>query len=322
MGHLLRSFPVMAATLVAACATTPAPEQTTDAAQAVEMRFGWQPGDEARVAITRERAVNDQPVAAISFAYTMSVSDRGDHLLVESSDYDLGDAEAFADASDAQLDHLAAMAGSLQPGIVVTRQGDFVDVADLAGFRQRIRRVVAERYPANAHPRLQPLMDMLTSEAFVRDAAGTEWRYIVETVAGAQFDTGRVYRFSERQPASFLPGAPETLIETEMMLRRTFRCERAGRPRTCAEFEMRWRADPEDVERLIARFDEQAQAGLDVPDFEHLAMENSLVLITEPDGLYPHSYEVSKYLAARYRDRSGAQRDDRRRERTRAEFRY
>lgn len=304
---------------LAGCAATP---PASDPEQSFEMRFGWQPGFETRVDVTRESAINDAPVATSRFAYTMSAVEHDEHLLIESRSYDLGDPQPIADEADEGIDHLAAVAGSLRPGVVVGRDGRFVDVAGLDEFRQRVHRVVAERYPADGDPRLSPLMEMLTSETYVRNAAETEWRLIVATVAGRQFVPGRVYRFAGRQPATWLPGAPEVLLQTEMMLRETSDCERAGRPRTCAEFEMRWRADPDDVERLIAELAEQVAVGPDIPRFEHLAMENVLVLVTEPDGLYPHRYEINKFLAARYRDRAGQLRDDQRRERTRAVFKY
>jgi hypothetical protein len=115
--------------------------------------------------------------------------------------------------------------------------------------------------------------------------------------AGAEFEFGEIYGYSNREPIPAFPGQM-ILMNYEFEAKRLVPCRRAGKDRQCAEVEMRSTTDPEDTKKMIESVLSKLSGGEmpPIPPFKTLEVENTILLVTEPDGLVPHAYTVTRSM--------------------------
>ena len=281
------------AELPAASAPTTAPAPAT-----VTPKFSWAPGLKASVAFTtsRTRVVDKRTTTATEGRYTLSVLAEGPNLRIHISDPKLGKKGSTPGPDSLTQARIIEQLAAMAPDFVVARSGEFVKIHDLPGFQRRLKTFFTEHMPKDTDTTVaRNVLDMVTSEAFLTSRIADEWNAIVGTWLGnVEMQLGQEYETTAREPIPMMPG--ETVI-----MRHTFSasrlvdCKRDGVARDCAELVFTSRTDPEDTKQVIqaalSRMGDQALSGMVFKTFE---IETKILVVTEPNGLLPHRYKLTK----------------------------
>ncbi len=267
--------------------------EATDASEPVPFRFAWPVGLEIVASTTRERSRprNRATGGPITLTYTLRMEDQGDDLRIRVA------APEFSGIAerDAGTTALLEQVGSLVPDFIVTRSGDFKSIADVEDYTKRLREVLVAILPeAGQLDAIEPLLGSLLSPAVLNAMASEEWNAIVGNLADSELDTYGVYEFSEATPIPVFPG--RTVSMNYVLEVSGFReCVRGGRPRRCVEVEIRSEADPAEVQQIIESvLNAFGTKPIPAGSITRLELANSIRVLTEPDGLYPHELVISK----------------------------
>ncbi len=266
----------------------------------VNLAFSWEPGLEATVSTTKTRLrdAGEQTKRSATSSYAIRVAADGEDLRIQFSDPSFemsGDLEALPAQARAQL---AAQIAELMPDYVVKKSGEFSRIHDLPAYQKRLEVFIDELMPKDIDPGLlAQFRAIFTSEGFLTGKAAEQWNTIVGVWAGAEFEFGEVYGYSNREPIPAFPGEL-ILMNYEFSAKRLVPCRRAGKDRQCAEVEMRSTTDPEDTKKLIESMLSRLAGGEmpPIPPFKTLEVMNTIHLVTEPDGLVPHAYTVTRTM--------------------------
>jgi len=265
----------------------------------VRPTFAWTPGLRAEVVTTRTRTrvSGNRTSRAMTSRYTLQVASADDGLRIHFSDPVLkieGDGVALPAGSQAQM---VAQMADLLPDYLVSKDGTFAGVHDLPAVQRKVQAFLATVLPkeAAAAEVLAQVQAMVTSEAFLNARAAEQWNAVVGAWTGAELEVGAEYESSNTEPIPVLPGQ-HVLMRYRFSARRLLSCQRDGVARTCAELEMRSVADAADVKRMIQALMASlaGNAAAQAPAFTSIDVENVIRLVTEPEGLIPHSYTLTR----------------------------
>lgn len=284
--------------LAASCATV-AETPEAEVGAPVALVFRWEPGMQADVVSTRSRTRTgaNELANSIRSRYTLRVEAADDELQVRFADLEVEVAGKRAPAAEA-IQFIGQM-GDLAPDYRVTPHGDFVGLVDMPAFQQRMETLLSGMVPPEARAPLGPMVELLTSEAFLGRRTAEPWNAIVGTWVGAELALGSEYRTQIREPVPIVPGA-EVMMNYRFAVTELAPCERGGVERECATLEMLSVADPEDTTRMIESILDRIAAQIldETPVITGLELENRLRVVTEPDGLIPHQVQLTKNLRA------------------------
>lgn len=265
----------------------------------VKLSFDWAPGFQASVTSTktRTRLAGERSSRSATSRYTLRTEPTGDDLRIRFANPTMkldGDLEPLPAPAQAQI---VAQVADLMPDFVVTKSGEFKGIDDLPGFQERLQSFLAETLPKDIDSvLLGQIRTILTSEAFLNSRAAEQWNAVVGAWVGAELDIGEQYVSSSKEPVPIVPGQ-EVLMNYSFSAKRLLPCKRHGSERGCAELEMRSVADAEDSKRLIESFLASVAGGRSLPAtpiFKTLEIENVILLVTEPEGLIPHSCTITR----------------------------
>lgn len=111
-----------------------------------------------------------------------------------------------------------------------------------------------------------------------------------------QLAVGERHEFESEVPVPALPGVVVrqkghlTLVETHT-------CLRGGVERTCAGVQLHAESDPDDAARAINEvMQRMSSSRKSLPKIDRFTSVLELVLVTEPDGLFPHEYSLRREM--------------------------
>jgi hypothetical protein len=275
----------------------PAPE-VSGRADTVHLRFGWTAGTNARVDVARfsVRVAESADTVAGGAQYRMSAQAHADGLLVSYGDF------VFPPPADttqtARTNSLAEQASAIVPRFIVDSAGAFVRLDDVAAVRAKFDTLVTRMLPPDEAAATRAGLETMLSEEALTGLAAQEWNAIVGMWAGADLEMGEVYSFEEEAALPLIPGATVAMI-SEFSIERRTSCVEGGTGEDCVEIHLVSTPDPEAMKAILAQYTERllSTPGLGGIGFESLAMENEMVLITEPSTLRPHRLVLSKSVA-------------------------
>ena len=214
----------------------------------VALDFHWEPGLEAAVVSTRSRTRKgtNESHSTMTSRYRLRVDADGDQLRIGFEDLTLEAAENQPATPEA-MQFVGQMA-DLAPDYRVKKTGEFVGLHDFASYQEALNAMLSGMVADGAEEALGPLLEMLTSEAFVNTRASEQWNAIVGAWVGAELEIGEAYEAQIREPIPVIPGE-HVLMNYTFEVTGWVTCERGGRTRQCAVLEMRSTADPDDMKR-------------------------------------------------------------------------
>lgn len=308
---------VLRVLLAAAPLLSPASASAQRASESVRPEFGWTPGltieaTERRSGVIREGAVSDSGLISMA-SYRIAVSEHPRGLLISHQDIRVERLGEFPSEMPAIERVNEVVADNLKywmrlPDLVVTRQGEFVEVNDPVAFRHRIDRSIRPIADAlsGGDPEIQSLLDQMLEIVldvdFITALASDRWSSLADKWADTEWEVGAVYGAEMEAPDPLVSGPPIPYeINAGVIEKRS--CESPAGSRTCAVFVMVSRptvAAIGEVARLLADSlgaqllaTAGREAAASPPDggppliFEQLELESRVELLADPVTLLP-----------------------------------
>jgi len=287
---------LLALASLSACAPRAAAPAAAGAGEPVSLRFGWPVGMQAQVQTdaVRQRVIGGQTrEGATTTTYALAVREDADGVLVQS--YDVRSqirSDGASPEQQALLGFFARASASL-PSLVVGPNGQVVALRGVAELRRELSNAVKPLLRANpdqADAVQQSFETMFAEERIAASVAG-QWTPIVGAWAGANLVVGQTYEGSDQQPGPLVPDMP-IIMAYEYRIARRLPCAAGGTGLDCVEIHLVSRPTDEALPAIRASmqqlFTMNAPQGAPMPDIDDLAVENTLLLVTEPATLRPY----------------------------------
>lgn len=293
---------LFAAPLVAQADSAQADDSTE--ADIVGLRFGWPPGLTAQVTAwafqLRENDTRaDSTESAVQFRMETAPHDSG--LLVTFHDFDLLDVDAQPWLPE--TDRIMRRLDGLLPSYLVSPGGELLEITGL------------DSLVASAEAALKPVLDSVSAanpeaEAFLRslvtpdifvNRAAEMWNAMVEFWLDADLDVGWLYELETEEPS---PIMPERMIPFtyEFGIVERVTCTDDAAEAACVSIEL---VSMPDQDSLTAMLDELtaglAEAG-EGPIYEEMQVENTVLLVTDPETLTPYWLEITQSISGSGRE--------------------
>ena len=264
-------------------------------AQEVDFSFGWKPGFKVRVdhkALSEERGKSKQSAVK----YVLSLDEAGENFAVKFVNPTIGGPKLAPNAGvQAFQEQISAAAF---PELRVTKAGEYLGLADPAAQATRVltllQKIAAERVPGPGRIGVNNALVMFASPDYLAMKAEELWNPIVGFWSEAHLSVGERREFESHVPIPTLPGVVVkqkgyiTLVETHT-------CLRNGAERTCAGIQLHSETDSDDAARVLNEVMERAsRSRTALPKIDRFTSISELVVVTEPDGLFPHEYSLRR----------------------------
>ncbi len=260
-------------------------------AEVLGLRFAWPESGESKVTHTKVKRQTGKPEEKFTVRYTSRAEKKG--------------GEWRLSTSGTTWEGAAPLPPELaEEGIRAQEKVVMVVSADLAQVRLEGAEAldpVFQKMLAGANvPEAQRQRIVEMAHAAALAEANEMWALAVGFWNGAELAFGKVLT---RDSEGELPVAPGTTVKFQLRFSARRRVACAGEPQPrCVELSLRSVPDPKALKPALERFVASlAPAGQSPPKglFEKVAVENELVLVTEPDTLLPHRLTWTKTARVR-----------------------
>ncbi|HEX6910460.1 MAG TPA: hypothetical protein VF142_08695 [Longimicrobium sp.] len=292
---------------LAALALVAAPLAAQDeAADTVQLRFGWQPGMRAEVEMAQVRIRDTEArrdSVRMASSYRMQVAGHPEGLAVTYAHVRWTDVPDDAGPEIRRLfDAMAASGSGGRARNIVTRGGEFVRVE---GAEETAREVTAALEPLFAEvdeaglANLRQMLSGMISPEALSAAAADEWNALVGAWVDADLEVGAVYALESSFQAPVFPGV-EIPVSLQFQVEGWTPCTETDGDgeEPCVALVMISQPDAEVVAGAVRGILEQA--GLPVEEagdlFAPLAVETFVSLVAEPATLRPHRLEIQRVV--------------------------
>ena len=276
--------------LAAAGATPqiPVPSGATKSAkESVTLGFCWAPGMKADVTASATRSQTNAPPRGGTIRYTIEVSEQGENLRVRLVDpvADLSGAkQPVSPEAQAQIDDRL---DDLLPDYLITRQGKFVGLTDLADYQARLRAMIEKNLPPKVdRAAVQKALDRATSEPVLNARVSQEWNVLVQAWAGSTLPLGVE---QSRQVKLGAPGTPGVVVTHTYSASARVPCRRGGEERQCVQLDLRSVPDSEAVKAQMGAT-LAAMGRTATTEVRSMSIDEQVRLVTEVDCMIPHSF--------------------------------
>lgn len=268
----------------------------------VKLEFAWPDGLQATVAYTKSRirtGSSAKPASSMATLYDMKASKRQSATVVSHGNVRLDPTSIPPSLTELERKQLELMTKAALPAYVIKQSGDFDRIDDSSAFRTALLASLGQSLPALANdPNLRRMIDQITSEEFLNAAASAEWSQYVGFWVGASLDVGETYTSKYQGTVPLLPSRAIGMTST-FRITGEVACDRGGQAKKCVEIEMRTTPNQSEVagaiQALIQKVAPQ-DADRSPEVIDSIDLEQSLLLVTEPDGLVPHRLSTRKKI--------------------------
>ncbi|MHC4821348.1 MAG: hypothetical protein ACYTDX_06475, partial [Planctomycetota bacterium] len=284
----------------------PSAADSLAAVEVVSLTFGWPVGLDLDVTEHRLKAKTSSPGTMDSTStttrYRMTLDDHEEGFLVDFSHVDA----AALPATSGPQEAMEAMTGNFRPDYIVSAEGDLLG---LHNFDDLLDIVLAALKPTlesmeRRIPQWEQWIQNTLTEEFFYALALDIWGPMVYNWAGVDMEVGVTYTTATDQS---LPVYPDALVPYTVEDRLEGRVPCPGQPdRYCVRIVRTGRMDSEATRAVLNRvFLEglRERADLDMT-IEALDIYDTVTVVTEPDGLVPHSLEIVRVTIATVRGAS------------------
>jgi len=275
-------------------ASEPAVEPPAAVPDSVQFGFAWPIGLKAQVTYAASRTQSHRGPTPLRWRvrYSVEVQQAGEQLLLRHADFAFDtDSKPEVPEFDPRLAAVLDKEAGLNPDYLVTRAGEFAGLHDLPAFQAGVRSLLSDLLPQQDMPAgLSELLKVATSEDVATAKIAADWDLIVGYWAGSEMEIGVEYVAERVAPHAVVPNEEVRMRSTFAALRRVD-CSRGGTPRRCVELEIRSTTDTAWVQPIPELFmSELVSPELSLKaGVRDMQIEDVVRLVTEPDGLIPHS---------------------------------
>lgn len=261
------------------------------AAEPVSLQFGWPAGLYAQVEQTRLRQRGGSTSEVTTrYAFDVNRLDGGE-LLVAPRRETIRHSSTGEPGNVPQVQQFEAVARAVLPAYVVSPLGEFARLQDVPAAQAEARRLLAQWTAPTRDG--DKFAEQITQEYFLSGLNRDAWQSLVGYWRGGRLDMGHEYRDSSREPTPLLPGET-VLMNVRVQIKGEAPCERQGLGRRCVEIEVRSEPDRADVTRVVQAFLQRTMPTT-LGDMQmSMDMTQTMLLVTEPDTLIPHRFDIAK----------------------------
>jgi len=270
---------------------------TDVSSRVVTFTNGWQPGliGSGEVRITGAGASNPN----WTFQFT---------LVTDAVENNLGVTYQVTGFSPNPASHeeelFAQLTGAVTvPDFLISRSGRFVALKDLPGLRRALRENIRETFghlhAAKGDPETFELfVERTTSQELLEGRVAEDWQRMVSRWIDKRVAVGKEYPFDDvvALPIPRKP-LPKLSMHGTYSLSHLELCDRDGVARTCAVLKMHLQPDDADIKRIGEEvYGNTPTAGKNPGDVTTMEVTVDAEIVTEPDGLIPHRYAITKHI--------------------------
>jgi hypothetical protein len=191
-----------------------------------------------------------------------------------------------------------------EPDFLITSDGRFVGLKDLPGLRKALRDDAREIFGRPNAPKSDPanferFIENATSQEVLEGRVAEDWHRMVSRWVDKRVAVGKEYPFDEvvALPLPRRP-LPKLSMHGTYSVSRLQLCDRAGAAQTCAVVQMHLHPDDADLARLTQEvFGNTPTTGKERGGAPTVEVTVDAEIVTEPDGLIPHRYAITKKVA-------------------------
>ena len=276
-------------------------------ADRVSLRFAWPESGESKVTYTKVKRQTGKPEQKLTARYTGRVEKKGGEWRLSTSGTTWEGAPPFPPAL-------------VEEGMRASEKVVQVVSADLSQVRlegAEALDAVFERMFADANvPEAQRQRIVEMARAAMLAEAHEMWNLSVGFWEGADLPLGKVHTSESEGDLPMAPGI-SVKFQLRFLAKRRVPCAGEKKPR-CVELSLKSIPDPKALKPALEKFVASlVPAGQNPPKglFEKVAIENDLVLVTEPETLVPHRLTWTKTARIRSMGKDGETLD-------RSDYRY
>jgi len=265
-----------------------------DASEVVALNFELNAGDTSRVVFMAERTRVKNGERTVQSAMngegkTLVEAHPDGFILIQNVDKvemeaDMGELSKF-------LKPIMESASSIETRTVVSNEGAILGVDGLEPLLDTMMEninLIIDESPDEVKPILTNLVPQLVNENSILAKISETWSAQVGMWIGSEFEKGYYYDVEYTEPVAAFGGVELGFTGTYSYVGKT-NCNEFDTDLSCAELTYNSALSPESAETFTnAIF---SQMNLPVPEGIRLALNTSLLLITEPSTLKPHYYE-------------------------------
>lgn len=284
-----------AATLALALAALPArsaAEERTRKPEVVALRFAWPEKLEAQVTYRSTRTRTGQPGRSSVSRYAQTARREGERYRISVHDVRLeGDLPIPPGASVTTEDFVAATEAMVQ---IVTGEGE---LAAIEGT-EAVRALLAKTLEATQIPPEHLERALAMGDAAMKAESQESWNLAVGFWIGADLELGERYGLENEAELPLLPGTTAK-YEVEFGVARKVPCTASEKTLRCVEVSLRSVPDPEVMPKITTALLTRLagpEAKIPADAIREMAIENELLLVTEPATLVPHRLVWTKAI--------------------------
>jgi hypothetical protein len=270
----------------------------------VSLRFGWPAGTMGRVRqewirVQRSPERNDSINARST--YRLTLLDHADgHLVRIDSFAMLPETLGVADRSASP--QLVAQLGALLPSYIVSRDGAFQRVEDIAPLKRFVDSLFASAFRelGDAPAEVKAMLQAATSEQTLTANVAQDWNAAVATWIGADWVIGEAYVAAVDEPIPVMPDL-KMPMRYEFSAAERVPCADTERRRACVRLEMYSEPDSLALRKFVADIMTRvAPAEKDiVKSLENMRTEGTVTVIADPKTLLPYKVTRVKRIEIR-----------------------
>ncbi len=270
----------------------------------VELVYAWKPNltlyVEASSGRIRRHFLPEPQRSSFSIRYVLSTVAREGNLYVTFSDLTT-ERGTPAGGDKASIEAMTQLTG-LVPDFLVSSEGDFLRIENGAVASVRMRKILSSAISSLQSSRsLEQGVEMLSSEPILNAAAASQWERIVGYWVGRRLEIGVKYEAKGFVPQPMMPNAAMA-VTTRWGATRRVPCETGATTSKCIELVLTSETDGDDFKELARKLAEKSGDEAERKKLESLQVtmiKEESRLITEPDTLIPHYFEIRKTFEAR-----------------------
>lgn len=273
-----------------------------EAADSVSLRFGWPAGMAARVEQEWSRVQHGperRDSTSVRTAYRLRVAAHPEGRLLQVDSFEVLTGGAAAASSGDGAEAMIARLGSFLPSYIVSPDGEFVRIVDLARMQAAMDTLFAPLRAEldSAPPQLAALFANATSAEALTRSAAQEWNLVAGTWVGADWEIGAAYEFRNEEPIPLLPGRTVPMNYEFGAVERV-PCTDDATEAGCVVLVMRSAPDSAALAAVMQDFF-TAILPSERAEFEvlrNMRTVNELTVVSDPRTLQPYSVELVKLV--------------------------
>lgn len=254
--------------------------------------FNWPSKMTSKVSFHRKSSKRGETFEIRGEAVSSTRPEGADQLLISSRVTSVkmsrGDKSSGKDdGKDAYLQQVLEVATTNIPDYVVSRDGEFVRIDNLAGYHARVQDAIINRLlgDSQAVAMARQLVTSLLTEQSLAVAAQEEWNNVVENWTGGSYAVGKKYQYTVPYQAPAMENRTFPMVVTQELAARV-PCHSGAAAKACVRLIQTSRVSGPEFTKATGEFVRNTVGkGVSVSDME---IVKTVEMVTDPKTMLPY----------------------------------